>query len=82
MHGVERSAARPPTQRAELLGRDRELGALRAFARRSGAGGLAVVHGPPGIGKSALLAAARAEASASGLQVLSKAGAESEASLP
>lgn len=38
--------------RGELLGRERELGALRAFACESG---MAVVHGPAGIGKSALL---------------------------
>ena len=61
----------------ELLGREREQGALRAFAddrprrRRGGAR-------PAGIGKSALLAAVRAHAPA----VLSTVGVQSEAALP
>ncbi|HTW11506.1 MAG TPA: AAA family ATPase [Solirubrobacteraceae bacterium] len=63
-----------------LLERDAELGAVRDAVGRaaSGTGGLLVIEGPAGIGKSALLAAARAEAATRGLGVLSARGLELE----
>src|SRR5437868_2249266 len=64
----------------ELLGREPELRALLTLA--DAPGGVAVVHGPAGIGKSALLAAVGEHARARGLPVLHTAGVESEAALP
>jgi DNA-binding CsgD family transcriptional regulator len=63
-----------------LLERDSELGALaELFARAAdGDGGLLVVEAPPGMGKSALLAQAAAEARAAGLTVLRARGHELE----
>jgi type II secretory pathway predicted ATPase ExeA len=55
----------PDTAAATLYGRQKERGALAALMERAqaGNGGFAVVHGEPGIGKSALLDdAARAAA--------------------
>jgi DNA-binding CsgD family transcriptional regulator len=70
------------TTSAPLLGRDRELGELYALVdgieRR---GGALVVRGDAGIGKSALLAAARERALGRGATVVSTAGALSEAQL-
>ena len=63
-----------------LLGRERELRALLALV--DGPGGVAVVHGPAGIGKSALLAAVRAQAQRRGLPVHAAAGVAPEAALP
>jgi DNA-binding CsgD family transcriptional regulator len=48
----------------------------------AGPGGLAVVHGPAGIGKSAVLTALREHARSNGKQVLETAGVHSEATLP
>ncbi len=69
---------------AHLIGRDTESGALTDHidAARNGNGGAFLVRGAPGIGKTALLEAARAHASASGLQVLSTTGVQSETHLP
>jgi len=51
----------------KLVGRDAELQVLSGLIARAGAGGSAiVVTGEPGIGKSALLAEAEAEARAAG----------------
>ena len=47
-------------------------------AARAGTGSLIVIEGPPGIGKSRLLDAAREDARAEGMQVLSTAGLELE----
>jgi DNA-binding CsgD family transcriptional regulator len=65
-----------------LLGRDRELSELYALVDgiEKGRGAL-VVRGDAGIGKSALLAAARERAIHSGVAVVSTAGALSEAQL-
>ena len=65
---------------AQLFERDAELEAVRrAFARASeGAGGLLVVDGPAGVGKTALLDAARAAADEAGLLILRARGAELE----
>jgi DNA-binding CsgD family transcriptional regulator len=67
-----------------LLERDRELtamaGALDAGLR--GEGSSVLIEGPAGIGKSALLAAVRAQALADGYRVLSGTGGEVETDLP
>lgn len=65
-----------------ILGRDPELARLDALmdAARQGLGGALVVHGVAGIGKTALLAAARDRAA--GLRILSACGTETEAHLP
>jgi DNA-binding CsgD family transcriptional regulator/tetratricopeptide (TPR) repeat protein len=67
---------------ARLVERERELERLERLAAsaRVGAGGAVVVEGPPGVGKSSLLAAARA--SADGLRVVSARGGELEREFP
>src|SRR5689334_18944104 len=57
----------------ELLGRDAALATIgAALARmRAGHGGLLLIRGEPGIGKSALLARAGNEAAAAGARVIS-----------
>jgi DNA-binding CsgD family transcriptional regulator/tetratricopeptide (TPR) repeat protein len=65
-----------------LLGRDRELNVLRALVDDTDRGGVGIVHGPAGIGKSALLMAASAHARSRGFEVLSTFGVQSEASFP
>jgi hypothetical protein len=63
-----------------VLERERELERLQAvidFAAR-GEGGGAVVEGPPGIGKTSLLAAARMRAADAGMRSLSARGGELE----
>jgi DNA-binding CsgD family transcriptional regulator len=65
-----------------LLGRDRELNVLRTLLDDAGRGGVGIVHGPAGIGKSALLRAALAYARSHGFEVLSTFGVQSEASFP
>ncbi len=65
-----------------MIGRDAEvtrIGALIADAR-SGRSGTLLVTGEPGIGKTSLLAHARAEAA--GMTVLESSGLEAEANLP
>jgi hypothetical protein len=67
----------------ELIGRDREVQALiELIGRGTRAGQALVITGDPGIGKSALLGAARQVARAAGFRVLSAIGVESEAQLP
>jgi DNA-binding CsgD family transcriptional regulator len=66
----------------ELLGRDPELRALHALVDDPDRGGVAVVHGAPGIGKTAVLAAVAAHARSRGCRVLATAGVASEALLP
>ncbi|HEY1277780.1 MAG TPA: AAA family ATPase [Thermoleophilaceae bacterium] len=65
---------------ARLLERGTELETVGdVFARASGgAGGLVVIDGPAGVGKTALLEAARAEAAAAGLLTLQARAAELE----
>jgi DNA-binding CsgD family transcriptional regulator len=67
-----------------LFGRDRELGAVAELVGRlgRGAGGALVISGDAGMGKSALLQAAAAQARESGARVLSASGVQSEARLP
>jgi DNA-binding CsgD family transcriptional regulator len=71
-------AVSDPIERAgELAAVDAALEAARA-----GRGGVLLVEGPPGIGKTELLTAAVARARRRGMLVLSAAGAELESSLP
>jgi DNA-binding CsgD family transcriptional regulator len=66
----------------ELIGRSEQIGVLAGLMDTVRERGTALVlRGEAGIGKSALLAAATRRARASGLRVLSTAGAESEARL-
>ena len=63
----------------ELVGRDAELRVLRdaLAAARTGRGGLVLVNGPAGMGKSALVAAFGDEAARAGATVLEGSGWES-----
>ena len=65
-----------------LLERELALGALAACleAARAGVGGVMVVEGPAGIGKTCLLEAAREQARSEGMRVLAARGAEFERS--
>src|SRR5947208_12251326 len=66
-----------------LYGREAELGVLADLVEGvRNRGGVLLVRGEPGIGKSALLAAAAAEARAHGIEVLSAVGVQSETYLP
>jgi DNA-binding CsgD family transcriptional regulator len=78
----ERRGPGDSTIPADLVGRDPELRSLRALVDNAGPTRVAVVHGPPGIGKSALLAAAADHARMRQFTVLSAAGIASEAPLP
>lgn len=71
----------PPSSAASLLERDLELEQLRAAAAeaRDGAGRLVLVEGDPGLGKTALLAAAGEIAAAAGLAAHAARGGELEA---
>jgi class 3 adenylate cyclase/DNA-binding CsgD family transcriptional regulator len=76
----------PPAKRGEeqadepLLERDAELTLLRAIceAGAGGAGRVVVVEGPPGIGKTSLVAAARELAEAAGMTALAARAGEFE----
>jgi DNA-binding CsgD family transcriptional regulator len=76
--------ASPEERPTRLLDRDRELAAVRAAVDEAadGRGSLVMVEGAPGVGKSELLAAARAHAVASGVRVLVARGAELESEFP
>jgi DNA-binding NarL/FixJ family response regulator len=73
-------ALQATTTFSRLLEREGELDAIRRVLRRSaqGAGGLVVIDGPAGVGKTALLEAARAIATDEDLLVLRARGAELE----
>ena len=72
------------TQPPELVEREREVAALAALlaAAPQGEGRVAWIEGPAGIGKSALLAAARQRAGESGAHVLTARGSELEREFP
>ncbi|MEV6604145.1 AAA family ATPase [Kutzneria sp. NPDC051319] len=67
-----------------LVEREPELAAIRAMigAAAAGHGRTALVEGPPGIGKTAVLAAAGEHARGRGLRVLTSIGGELEQDLP
>jgi DNA-binding CsgD family transcriptional regulator/tetratricopeptide (TPR) repeat protein len=70
------SALAPP----RLLERDAELAAVEGLVEIGSGGRLLVIEGPPGIGKTALLAEAKAQAREAGLQLLNARGSELERS--
>ena len=74
------SASHGPPASGTLLERDAELAALRELleAAARGHGGLVLVEGPPGVGKSALLERAAGMARERGLAVLRARGHELE----
>ncbi|MCE0540802.1 AAA family ATPase [Kineosporia rhizophila] len=67
-----------------LLGREAERQALSVLVEqaRAGSGGALVLQGPPGIGKSALVAEAAALAAAGGTRVITAVGVQSEEDIP
>lgn len=71
-------------RRRALLGRETERRALAALVEQasSGSGGAVVVLGAPGIGKSALVAEAAAQAADHGTRVITAVGVESEEDVP
>jgi hypothetical protein len=72
------------TPAVSLVGRESELALLAGLARQAtqGHGGAVLIEGEPGIGKSALVRAAVAEASEAGCQVFWGAGDELGQELP
>ena len=68
-----------PSQPRELVGRDRDLAVIAAFvAELPARGGSLLLRGEPGVGKSALLDTAEAQAETANVRVLRAAGAEFE----
>ena len=73
---------RKPGQKEPLTGRAGDLELIRSFVGMAAVrGGVLLLSGEPGVGKTALLDAAASEASASGLRVLRAGGAEFEADI-
>src|SRR5829696_4098063 len=69
----------PPNDQPPLLEREGELASLEALIALTPTGGrLALIEGPPGIGKTRLLAEARRRGRESGLAVLGARAAELE----
>jgi class 3 adenylate cyclase len=68
----------------DLYEREAEVSALRALLSeaRAGHGRLAVIEGPPGIGKTTLARQLAAEAAQAGMRTLTARGGELEAELP
>ncbi len=75
----DRGQTQPVAGEPELLERERELAALEELIGGRG-GRLLVIEGPPGIGKTVLLAEARRRGRAAGLRVLGARGSELERS--
>lgn len=73
-----------PSIVSSLYGRERELRVVAGLigGLAEGTGGVLVVRGEAGIGKSALLAAAAGLAADSGARMLSATGIQAEARLP
>ena len=68
-------------QKLDLLERDTELGALEDLVGSGDDGGmLMAIEGPPGIGKTALMAEAKSRGNEAGMRVLSARGSELERS--
>ena len=73
----------PPATDGGVVGRDQELRVLYALIEAVETGGTAlIVRGPAGIGKSALLVAARRHADTRGSRTLHTLGIQSETDLP
>jgi hypothetical protein len=73
------------TGTAPLFGREselREIAELVRAAAADGHGGALAIRGEAGVGKSTLLAAARADAQRCGMVTMSVSGVQSEAQLP
>ncbi len=76
-----RVTKQPSAGPAELLERERELEAVEGLIAAAGLGGrLLAIEGPAGIGKTALIAAAKRLGQAAGLRVLAARGSELERS--
>src|SRR5262245_30860468 len=75
-----RLSSAPQAAAGPLLERDDQLQAiaLACAAARGGSGNLILVDGPAGVGKTALLEAARSAATDAGLSILGARGAELE----
>ena len=74
-----RLSGRPVSAQAELLEREAELAAVEALIGDPlDNGQLLAIEGPPGIGKTSLLAATRARAQEAGMQVMAARGSELE----
>ncbi|MEV6923369.1 AAA family ATPase [Dactylosporangium sp. NPDC051485] len=83
---VENSVRQTTSPGTGLLGREVELARLRALFAGAAAdeptGAAVILSGDPGIGKSALLEAARELGQAAGFRALATVGVEAEAQLP
>src|SRR5215216_594694 len=81
---IPREAPGHGSRNGGLLEREHELDAVAAFVARvaAGEGGVLVVEGPAGIGKSRLLDAARGQASAAGMLALRARASELESGFP
>ncbi len=77
-------AAHARWERAPLVEREREVGALEELlaAARERRGGVLVLEGVPGAGKSSLVELARSAAAGAGVTVLSARGSELETDVP
>ena len=78
------AAVAPVPERSPMIGRDSELATARAALRRAseGRGGVLVVSGEPGVGKTRLCEGLLAEASSSGWSTMRGAAREEEGPLP
>ncbi|MFC4036596.1 LuxR C-terminal-related transcriptional regulator [Streptomyces polygonati] len=76
-------ASYPAPSDARLIGRERELVACELLLGRAGrGGGVLLLRGSAGIGKTSLLDAARARAETLGFRLLGTAGVEAESAFP
>ena len=82
--GLQATELPPVTLAGALVGRDGEMALLTGLVKEvaGGRGGSVLIEGEPGIGKSALVRAAVAEASEAGCQVFWGAGDELGQTLP
>jgi len=78
------AAVAPVPERSPMVGRDSELATARAALRRAsdGRGGVLIVSGEPGVGKTRLCDGLLAEASSSGWSTMRGAAREEEGPLP
>ena len=79
MQGGAQMAKEPVSTMPALLERDGELAAVDDLIGATGEGGrLAVIEGPPGIGKTSLIVETKARALRAGMQVLTGRGSDLE----